>query len=486
MNKKDLPSSNGRLAELLLEELKDAGIFLINMERRITSWSPGVERILGYGETDFIGLDAAILFTPEDREQKMYDAEFEKADLTGRAPDMRWHVRKDASRVFVDGVLRAFIDDNGTQVGYSKIIRDITPNHVGHGMLQAILDRTPDVIYAKDGDGRYTFANSEMARLVGCRIDQVVGRMPEDFFPPHISVPLRETHNYVMQENQARIVEELFLTKDDGERTFLIGKAPWHNPDGNTIGVVSIAQDITARKKAEQEREHLILELRRSNDDLAQFSYVVSHDLQAPLRMITSYTELLARRYKGKLDDTADQFIAIVLRGASSMEELIKTLLRYAQAGEEALTESSVGIEAVLDGVRSNLEPVMNESLVELTHGPLPLVLGDPVQILQLFQNLISNAIKYSRQGVTARIHVSAEKTAARWRFEVTDNGIGIAANNSERIFAPLKRLHGQEIPGTGIGLAVCKRIVERHGGRIWITSELGKGSTFFFTLPAM
>ncbi len=486
MNKKDLPSSDGRLAELLLEELKDVAIFLMNMDRRVTSWSPGVERILGYGEADFIGLDAANLFTTEDRERRMDDAEFEKADLTGRAPDMRWHVRKNASRVFVNGVLRAFMDDNGTQVGYSKVIRHITPNHISDGMLQAILDRTPDVIYANDGDGRYTFANSEMARLVGCGIDQVIGRMPEDFFPPHISAPLREMHNCVMQENKARIVEELFLSKDHGERTFLIGNASCHDSDGKTMGVVSIAQDISARKNAEQEREHLISELRRSNNDLAQFSYVVSHDLQAPLRMIRSYTELLARRYKGKLDDTADQFIGVILSGTGSMDELIKALLRYAQTGEEALTKSAVGIEAVLDGVRSNLEPVINESLVELTHKPLPVVLGDPVQILQLFQNLISNAVKYSRKGVTPQIHISAEKTAEQWRFEVTDNGIGIDANNLERIFAPLKRLHGQEIPGTGIGLAVCKRIVERHGGRIWVTSELGKGSTFFFTLPAI
>lgn len=478
--------ANQYLPELLLEELTDIGVFLIDLDRRITSWSPGIEHILGYTEENFVGQNASVLFTPEDIEQGIDDQEFDRARAQGRAPDMRWHMKQNGTRVFVDGVLRRMSDGAGAHIGYSKIMRDISPNSITHSMLQAILERTPDAIYVKDIQGRYTFANSETARMLGRSIEEVIGHACDEFFPADICRPLREQDAEIIKTHSPSVVEELMMTKEDGERTFLTGKAPWQDREGNTIGVVSIAQDISGRKANEAERERLVQELRRSNDDLAQFSYVVSHDLQAPLRTVRSFTQLLARRYQGKLDDTADQFISVILNGARSMEQLIESLLRYAQIGEEALVETAVRIDAVLDGVRLNLQSLIAETSAQLTHGPMPTVVGDPVQLLQLFQNLVTNAIKYSRAGVTPAINISAVSThPSEYRFEISDNGVGIEPKNFERIFAPLKRLHGQEIPGSGIGLAVCKRIVERHGGRIWVTSEPGKGSTFYFTLPA-
>lgn len=485
MNATVRPPNYDRLPELLLDELKDVGAFLMDTDRRITSWSPGVERILGYNETEFIGRDGNTLFTPEDREQKINEKEFDKARVDGRAPDMRWHMKKDGGRVFVDGGLRSVANQDGVHVGYSKIIRDISQDHIGGSLLHAILNRTPDVIFVKDREGRYAFVNSETARMLGKSIEQIVGRPFEEFFPPHISGPIREDDTSLMHGDSPRIIEERMLTKDHGERTFLSGKGPWQDSNGSTIGVVSISQDISSRKNAEEERERLVRELRRSNDDLAQFSHVVSHDLQAPLRMVRSFTQLLARRYEGKLDSTADEFISTILNGADGMEQLIQALLRYAQAGEEAMSKRAIGMDAVLDGARANLRLVITESAAELTHEPLPTVVGDPVQLLQLLQNLIGNAIKYARVGVIPRITISARRLDTEYRFIVKDNGLGIDAKNFERIFFPLKRLHGQEIPGTGIGLAVCKKIVERHGGRIWVTSDIGKGSTFYFTLPA-
>jgi PAS domain S-box-containing protein len=200
MNTSPRPPNYDTLSDLLLEELKDVGVFIMDLERRITSWSPGVERILGYTESDFIGRDGNALFTPEDREQKLDDKEFDRARTDGRAPDMRWHMKKDGSRVFVNGVLRALADEEGTHVGYTKIIRDISPDRVSDCLLHAILDRTPDAITAKDRDGRYTFANSETARMLGLSINEVVGRPFEEFFPAHISAPLRENDTSVMNE----------------------------------------------------------------------------------------------------------------------------------------------------------------------------------------------------------------------------------------------------------------------------------------------
>ncbi len=473
-------------AEVLLEELQDVGVFLMDLDRRITSWSPGIENILGYTENNFIGRDASVIFTPEDRELGADDQEFEKARAHGRASDMRWHLKQNGSRVFVDGVLRTISDGAGTPIGYSKMMRNITPNSTGGSMLQAILDRTPDVIYIMDLQGRYVFANSQTARMLDRSIEDVVGHSCEEFLPPDMCRTLRERDAAFVNANTAGIVEEVMLTKDQGERTFLTGKAPWQDNEGNTVGVVSIAQDISERKAEETERIHLMQELRRSNDDLAQFSHIVSHDLQTWLRTVRSYTELLARRYSGKLDDTADEFISVILSGASGMQQLIESLLRYAQVGEQPLVKTTVRTDAVLNGVRSSLQSVITETSAQLTQGVLPKIVGDPVLLLQLFQNLIGNALKYSREGVTPCIEVSAKRTHPQeYRFEVKDNGMGIEPQNFDRIFAPLKRLHGQEIPGTGIGLAICKKIVERHGGRIWVTSEPGQGSTFYFTLPA-
>jgi len=481
-----MPPNFDRIGPLLLEEVGEIGIFLISPERRITSWSRAIQTILGYNEDEFVGLDAAAIFTPEDRAKGADNAEFETASATGRATDMRWHLRQDGGRTFVDGVLISFRDEDGTLTGFCKLLRNAGPDSIENSMLSAILDRTPEAIYIKDREGRFTFANSQTGQILGTSVEKIVGHYCTEFQPPELSaISLRQDQEVIESGRQA-IVEEQIDTADRGPRTYLTGKAPFLDREGKTIGVVSIAQDISERKAADDERERLLRELRQSNEDLAQFASVVSHDLQAPLRVLTSYTQLLSQRYAGKLDETADQFIGVILGGAASMQELIQSLLRYAQAGDEALMRVPVSVDAIIDGVRSNLDLELEESGAELIHGPLPVVTADAVQLLQLFQNLVANAIKYSKPGVRPRIEIKATRSDNNfYRFEVRDNGIGIDPRYFDVIFAPLKRLHGANIPGSGIGLAVCRRIVERQGGRIWVTSERGKGSTFVFILPS-
>ena len=479
------PSTAEKLNQVLLDEMKDVGVFSMDLQREITSWSPGIERILGYQEQDFLGLNASMLFTPEDRALKADDAEFERTRHEGRAPDLRWHMKKNGSRVFVDGAMRSAFDEDGQHIGYTKIVRDINPKGVGEYILGTILQRTPDAIYILDREGRFVYANTETQRVLGRNSDAILGHNLDEFFPANIGETMRQNNASVMETKTPRIMEEQMLTHDHRLRTFLAGKAPWQDSDGQVVGVVSISQDISARKGIEEERERLLRDLRRSNEDLAQFSYIVSHDLQAPLRMVRSYTQLLDQRYKGKLDDTADQFISVILNGAAGMDQLIRSLLQYAQAGEAPIQQAPVRIEGILDGVLSNLKPLLEESGAEVTHDSLPTIVGDPVQLLQLFQNIIGNGIKYARANITPRIHLFVDQTTPQsYRFAVRDNGVGIDAKNYDRIFAPLKRLHGQEIPGTGIGLAICKKIVDRHGGQIWVESQVGKGSTFYFTLP--
>ena len=225
-------------------------------------------------------------------------------------------------------------------------------------------------------------------------------------------------------------------------------------------------------------------QLSRSNAELAQFAYVASHDLQEPLRMVSSYTQLLSRRYKGRLDADADEFIAYAVDGANRMQTLINDLLAYSRVGTRGKEFEATDCMAAIELALVNLRAAIEESSAVVTHGPLPTVMADRIQIGQLLQNLIGNAVKY-HGAEPPRVHVSAEQKGNDWVFAVRDNGIGIDPQYAERIFVVFQRLHTrEEYPGTGIGLAICKKIVERHGGRIWVESQAGTGATFYFTIP--
>jgi signal transduction histidine kinase len=245
-----------------------------------------------------------------------------------------------------------------------------------------------------------------------------------------------------------------------------------------------LANEVAARKRAEGQIRKALLDLQRSNQDLEQFAYVASHDLQEPLRMVASYTELLAQRYEGELDAKAQSYIHYAVDGATRMQGLINDLLTYSRVNTQGRPLEPTDLHVVLGEALRNLASATRESGAIVTNDDLPSVRVDPVQLQQVFQNLIGNAIKF-RGKVSPHIHVSAREEGGEWLFSVKDNGIGIDAKHAEKLFVIFQRLHTrEEYPGTGIGLAVCKRIVERHGGRIWFESEPGKGSTFYFTLP--
>ena len=246
----------------------------------------------------------------------------------------------------------------------------------------------------------------------------------------------------------------------------------------------SLQEEIAERKRAEEATALKARELERSNAELEQFAYVASHDLQEPLRMVASYVELLALRYRGRLDPDADEYIRFASNGAHRMQELIRDLLAYSRVGRRGKPFESTDCSAVCATALANLQVAIGESGAVITHDPLPTVMADATQLTQVFQNLIGNAIKF-RGSEPPRIHLSARRQAAEWVFEIRDNGIGIDPKFSGRLFQIFQRLHGHdEYAGTGIGLALCKKIVERHGGRIGVESAPGRGSTFSFTIP--
>lgn len=253
---------------------------------------------------------------------------------------------------------------------------------------------------------------------------------------------------------------------------------------GNITGILGVSRDISQRKKDEAIREMLIEELNNSNHELEQFAYVASHDLKEPLRMITNYMQLLNKHYKGQLDERADTYISFAVDGAMRMNDLINDLLIYSRVSSNVKEFKAVDFNEVIIDVLKDLHLVIEENNAEIFYCSMPTVMANEIQIKQLFQNLIQNAVKF-RNGNNSKIEITAEKKEREWLFRVSDNGIGIDSQFFERIFVIFQRLNERDkYPGTGIGLAICKKIVDCHGGRIWVESEPGRGSSFFFTLP--
>jgi signal transduction histidine kinase len=275
------------------------------------------------------------------------------------------------------------------------------------------------------------------------------------------------------------------LEVQDGEgRWYCLQVHPYQTQGHRSNGAVLVGIDITGHKRAKESLVEHAAELERSNKELEQFAYVASHDLQEPLRMVSCYTQLLAKRYRDKLDGEADEFMGYILGGATRMYQLIQDLLAYSRVNTRGQAFAPTDCEAVLASALANLQVRRKESGAVVTHDPLPRVMADALQLGQLFQNLLGNALKFNQQQ-PPRVHVAAEPQGKEWLFSVRDNGIGIDAQSAERIFVIFQRLHSREAyPGTGIGLAICKKIVERHGGRIWVESQPGQGATFYFTLP--
>jgi PAS domain S-box-containing protein len=358
-------------------------------------------------------------------------------------------------------------------------------------LYHSLVDTLPINILRKDMQGRITFGNKGYVEMMGRPFEELKGKTDLDLFPRELALKYQRDDDKVFHKGQ--IFEDIEEHRHaDGRRLWVhVLKAPVRNAKGEIVGTQIIFWDVTARKEAEQELTRTAADLARSNKDLEQFAYVASHDLQEPLRMVISYTELIAKRYKDKLDADGQEFIGYAVAGALRMQRLIEDLLAYSRVGTRGKPFQPASAETALQAALDNLRLAVQDSRAEVTHDPLPTVLADEGQLAQLFQNLVGNALKF-RGDQRPQIQIRAERAPAKpsaksteWIFSVRDNGIGIDPQFFERIFIIFQRLHGREqYPGTGIGLAICKKIVERHGGRIWVESVPGQGAAFFFTLP--
>jgi PAS domain S-box-containing protein len=344
-------------------------------------------------------------------------------------------------------------------------------------------------------EGKYIRVNQRFCEIVGYSQEELSSLSFQDItYPEDLEADLENVRNILANKIKKFKMVKRYVRKDRSPVWVNLTSSLVRDIANQPKYFISVIEDITQQKQMEAELQQKNVELERSNRELEQFAYVASHDLQEPLRMVSSYVQLLQRRYQGKLGTDADEFIDFAVDGATRMQLLINDLLAFSRVGTRGEEFSLVSCEEVLEEVLFNLKTIAQENQAVITHDPLPAVMGDHTQLDQLFQNLVGNAIKFHRKE-PPQVHISAEllpptqekekPMIGGWRFSVRDNGIGIQSNQLNRIFVIFQRLHGRnEFPGTGIGLAICKKIVERHGGNIWVDSEPGKGSTFFFTLP--
>lgn len=342
-----------------------------------------------------------------------------------------------------------------------------------------------------DQSGALIDCNEAFLKISGFSREEVAaGKLTWRSLTPSEFVELTEQQRQKLAElGRVGLYEKEYLRKDGSRDWMVVASASLG--DGTSI---EYSFDAAGRKRAEAqvlEREHTLeiadAALVRANTDLKHFSYAVSHDMQEPLRMVMSYTQLLARDYRGKLDPQADLFIGNAVEGARRMEALLNDLREYWSVDEQKVEEvGPVDCNQVLARVLEYLEKAIEENHAAVTHEALPTVLAEQYPLTLLFQNVIGNAIKYRRPETLPHVHVSVDRRGRGWIFSVTDNGIGIESEYLDVIFTPFKRLHSPQVPGTGLGLAMCRKIVERYHGRIWATSTLGQGSTFKFTLPAL
>jgi PAS domain S-box-containing protein len=353
-------------------------------------------------------------------------------------------------------------------------------------LFRGLLESAPDAIVITTGDGSIALVNRQVEDIFGYQRHELLDHpvemlMPERFRNPHLQHRVHYA-NAPQARPMGRGLELYGRRKDGSEFPVEVSLSPLVSDEGVLIS--SAIRDVTERKQTEEALKRSWADLARSNAELEQFAYVASHDLQEPLRAVAGCVQLLQQRYQDQLDARADELIAHAVDGASRMQILIRDLLAYARVSTGGGELAPTDCETVLKEALQNLATAIQESGAVITHETLPTVTADPTQLLQVFQNLIGNAIKY-RDKRPPKIRIDAEHRAGVWQFAVHDNGIGIDPQYFERIFGIFQRLHTRtEYPGTGIGLAMCEKIIERHGGRIWVASQPGEGSTFFFTLP--
>jgi PAS domain S-box-containing protein len=497
-----LIESNKRFKSL--SENIDSVLMRYDKDLRVVYLSPKSEEVTGISTEEFIGKTNREVGMPEDL-CNLWENAISKVFQTGEKEVLEFDIETNEDVLTFYLKLSPEFNSDGSVENVLGISTDISERRKAEEALvkseeryRSTLDNMMEGCAILGYDWTYIYVNDMNAQHAHLNREEMIGNNMLELLPGVEESPFFSAYKRCMDERIPQNVESKYEFPD--------GSVAWYEARAEPVpeGIFVLSMEITERKKAEEHKQgllekekqlseelqqqmkyekELINKLKTSNKELEQFAYVASHDLQEPLRMVASFSQLLESRYKDQIDEDADDYIEFIVEGANRMKKLIDDLLAFSRLNTEAKEFKLTDTNSALDDVLVNLNPTIMENNAQITHDPLPIIKVDSSQIRQLFQNLITNAIKFHGDE-PPKIHISAEETGKEWLFSVSDNGIGIDSNHLEKIFNVFNRLHTrEEYEGTGIGLAICKRIVERHGGKIWVESEPGKGSTFYFTL---
>lgn len=494
---------------LMIEGIKDYSIFMLDVQGNVLTWNDGARIITGYSSSEIIGNHFSIFYTRQDIESGKPERELEIAAKTGKYEEEGWRVRKNGSLFWSNVVVTPLYNEYNEFIGYSKVTRDLSQKKQEEELLRLseeryrlLVGQVKDYgIFMLDEKGRIISWNEGAKKIKGYREDEILGKYFSIFYPEEDKINERPAHELKVARQEGKYEEEGWRLRKDGTMFWAnVVITSIYSEQGVFLGFAKVTRDLTERRESEvalkesHERFKLLAKqltevnnnLEEANKELEEFTSIVSHDLQEPVRTTKSFLVLIER----KLSDTninAEElktYIQKAVNATNRMRDLILNLLQYAQLSQEEVTCEEINVNDLVEEALQNLKTSIDATgatitvSAEATH-----VKGDRIQLMQLIQNLVANSLKFVRNK-TPHIRLQLRNEMDEVLVSVSDNGIGIAKESQTKIFEIFRREHKQtEFPGTGIGLSICKKIVERHKGKIWLESEPGKGTTFYFTL---
>ncbi|MDY6864447.1 MAG: PAS domain S-box protein [Halobacteriota archaeon] len=465
----------------------DEGLFNMDLKGRVRLINPKIaEKVTGYDMDEIEGKSLTMLAPKEEMPAAI--SVIQKVLGGNKIRNFETVLKKK------DGTIVPFLMSLTPKMKDGKIyeifgvVNDISEKKNAEEKARVVQERYKTVVenigeglFIQDATGVINYVNPEIENITGYSARELIGSNFANLLSKDVRKIILPGFGRLMKGETLHNLDINF-TRKDGEEIFIEITITPYLKKGKITEITGVIRDITERKESEAILNKTLSDLKHTNKELEQFAYVASHDLQEPLRMVGSYVQLISRRYKGRLDDDADEFIEYAVDGARRMQNMINDLLTYSRVGTRGSPFKQINCEEIIRNVTIDLSILIEENNASITHDPLPVVWADEVQLIQLFSNLIGNSIKYRRED-NPKVHISVEKSADNWLFSVQDNGMGIDSVYKENIFNVFSRMDKRQ-SGTGIGLAVCMKIVKRHGGNIWVKSELNKGSTFYFTIP--
>jgi len=473
---------------LLVQGREDVAIFMLDGAGRVSTWNSGAERIKGYRAEEIVGRHFSVFYPPEAVDAGTPARLLALAARDGRVEDEGWRVRKDGSRFWAEVMITALRDSEGAVTGFAKVTRDLTERKEAEDALrqseqtfQLLVESVQDcAIFMLDPEGRVASWNASAERIKGYRAHEILGEHFSTFYPPEDVAQGKPHWALELAEREGRHEDEGWRVRKDGTRFWANAViSPMRDPRGGLIGYAEVTRDLTQRRRSEQA-------LAESNQELERFSYSASHDLRAPLRAINGYAQALFEDHAARLDEEGKRLLTVIRDSAKLGGQLIDALLDFSRVGRQALARAPVDLTALAENVVSELRQTQASVAVEVVLTPLPPTSGDGALLRNVLINLIGNAFKFSANRAHPRVEIGAQNDGTEVVYYVKDNGVGFDMQYANKLFGVFQRLHRpDEFEGTGVGLALAQRIIQRHGGRIWAEGKVNEGATFFFTLPA-